>query len=55
MLAVMKQSKLSCLLLAMIGSWFEGFLFCLMIGLYVTGVLKVCTYHIAKNYVYPKI
>ena len=48
MLAVMKQSKLPFLLIAMIGSWFEGFLFCLLIGLFVTGVLKVRTYHIAK-------
>ena len=51
MLAVVKQSKLPFLLLAIIGNWFDGFLFCLLIGLYVTGVLKVRTYHIANNFI----
>jgi len=41
MLAAIKLSKASYLLVAIICSWFEGILYCLMNGLYVAGVLKV--------------
>ena len=44
MLAVVKQSYLPYLLLAMIGSFMEGMSFSLINGFYVTHILKVCTY-----------
>ena len=44
MLAIVKQSYLPYLLLAMIGSFMEGISFCLVNGFYVTHVLKVRMY-----------
>ena len=44
MLAIIKQSKAPYLLCATIGSWIHGFLACLIVGLYVTDVVKVCSY-----------
>ena len=43
MLAIVKLSKLSYLLPAIVGSFLEGFTFCLILGFYVTSVLKVLT------------
>ena len=43
MLAIVKQSKLLYLLIAIVGSLMEGFAFCMIIGFYVTNVLKVHT------------
>ena len=43
MLTIVKQSKLSYLLIAIVSSLLEGFAFCMIIGFYVTGVLKVHT------------
>ena len=44
MLTIVKQSNLPYLLVAMISSFLEGITFTLIIGFYVTGALRVCTY-----------
>ena len=57
MLAIVKQSYLPYLLLAMIGSFMEGMSLCLINGFYVTHILKVCSYlrmYIHKNFCMPK-
>ena len=44
MLTIVKQSNLPYLLVAMISSFLEGITFTLIVGFYVTGALRVCTY-----------
>ena len=55
MLTIVKQSKLSYLLFSIVSSLVEGFVFCMIIGFYVTNVLKVHTCTILLEFLWMYI